>query len=111
MKLEPLGYIGKESVEAMQGGEAQVTGTICNPRHFRDDVPLYAIPDGYVVVPVGQVKDAERLDYLQHNARCDPKMDGNHIWWPTSLNQARRLTGSSLRTAIDKAMIAAKEQQ
>ena len=52
MKLEPLGYIGKESVAALQGGESQVTGTICNPRHFRDDVALYAIPEGHVVVPV-----------------------------------------------------------
>ena len=45
--------------------------------------------------------DAERLDYIQRNARCDPKMDGQHVWWPTTFNH--RLTGSTLRAAIDAA--------
>ena len=31
-------------------------------------------------------KDAERMDWIQDHARCDPKMDGNHVWWPTSFN-------------------------
>jgi hypothetical protein len=48
-------------------------------------------------------KDAERLDYLQNNARCDPKMDGNHVWWPTSFNQAQSLKGPTIREAIDAA--------
>jgi hypothetical protein len=48
-------------------------------------------------------KDAERLDYLQNNARCDPKMDGNHVWWPTSFNQAQSLKGPTIRAAIDAA--------
>ena len=48
-------------------------------------------------------KDAERLDYLQNNARCDPKMDGNHVWWPTSFNQAQSLKGPTIRSAIDAA--------
>jgi deoxyadenosine/deoxycytidine kinase len=48
-------------------------------------------------------KDAERLDYLQNNARCDPKMDGNHVWWPTSFNQAQSLKGPTIRAAIDSA--------
>jgi hypothetical protein len=48
-------------------------------------------------------KDAERLDYLQNNARCDPKMDGNHVWWPTSFNQAQGLKGPTIRAAIDAA--------
>ena len=47
-------------------------------------------------------KDAERLDYIAGNARCDPKMDGQHVWWPTSFNH--RLTGPTLRDAIDAAM-------
>lgn len=45
--------------------------------------------------------DAERLDYITSNARCDPKMDGQHVWWPTSFNH--RLTGPTLRDAIDAA--------
>lgn len=45
--------------------------------------------------------DAERLDYIAGNARCDPKMDGHHVWWPTSFQH--RLAGPNLRTAIDAA--------
>lgn len=50
------------------------------------------------------VRDAERLDYLQKNARCDPKMDGKHVWWPMTFNQAQKLKGATLREAIDTAM-------
>lgn len=50
-------------------------------------------------------KDAERLDYIQKNARNDPKMDGNHVWWPTTFNKA--LKGPTIRAAID---VAIKEQ-
>lgn len=49
-------------------------------------------------------KDAERLDYIQKNARSDPKMDGNHVWWPTTLNQAQNLKGPTIRAAIDATM-------
>jgi hypothetical protein len=45
--------------------------------------------------------DGERLDYIASNARCDPKMDGQHVWWPTSFNH--RLVGPNLRAAIDAA--------
>lgn len=47
-------------------------------------------------------RDAERLDFIEKNARCDPKMDGNHVWWPTSFNKALR--GHTLRAAIDAAL-------
>ena len=47
-------------------------------------------------------KDAERLDYIAGNARRDPKIDGQHVWWPTSFNH--RLAGPTLRDAIDAAM-------
>ena len=61
------------------------------------------MPDGWCLHCVGQLhKDAERLDYIAGNARCDPKMDGQHVWWPTSFNH--RLTGPTLRDAIDAAM-------
>lgn len=47
-------------------------------------------------------RDAERLDCIERNARCDPKMDGQHVWWPT--NFSHRLIGPTLRDAIDAAL-------
>lgn len=47
-------------------------------------------------------KDAERLDYLQAFARCDPKMDGEHVWW--SIHPRPTLRGNTLRAAIDAAI-------
>ena len=44
-------------------------------------------------------RDAERLDFIQSNCRCDPMMDGQHKWWPTNFNKC--LTGPSIREAID----------
>lgn len=46
--------------------------------------------------------DAARMDWIEKNARTDPKMDGNHVFWPTTLNKALR--GANLRAAIDDAM-------
>lgn len=46
-------------------------------------------------------RDRVRLDYIEEFARCDPKMDGQHVWWPTSFNH--RLIGPTLRAAIDAA--------
>lgn len=48
--------------------------------------------------------DAARLDFIAKNARCDPKMDGNHVWWPTTFNNS--LKGDTLRHAVDAAMAA-----
>lgn len=45
--------------------------------------------------------DAERLDHIEKHARCDPKMDGQHVWWPTNFKNALR--GPNLRAAIDHA--------
>jgi hypothetical protein len=47
-------------------------------------------------------KDTVRLDYIEKNCRCDPRMDGNNLFWPTTFNQA--LCGRTLRDAIDKKM-------
>jgi len=47
-------------------------------------------------------KDTERLDHIASNTRCDPKLDGQHVWWPTSFNA--RLIGPTLRDAIDAKM-------
>ena len=34
----------------------------------------------------GDAVDAQRLDFIEKSARCDPEMDGQHVWWPTSLS-------------------------
>lgn len=47
-------------------------------------------------------QDSIRLDWIQKSARCDPKMDGQHVWWPTTFNN--RLIGSTIRDAIDNDM-------
>lgn len=59
-----------------------------------------------ITLVVERARDADRLDYIASNARCDPKMDGQHVWWPTSFNH--RLTGPTLRDAIDAAMAASR---
>lgn len=46
--------------------------------------------------------DAARLDHIEKHARYDPKMDGNHAWWPTTFEHVLR--GPTLRAAIDAAM-------
>lgn len=46
--------------------------------------------------------DAARLDYIEKHARYDPKMDGQHAWWPTTFEHVLR--GPTLRAAIDAAM-------
>lgn len=46
--------------------------------------------------------DAARLDYIEKHARYDPKMDGNHAWWPTTFEHVLR--GPTLRAAIDNSM-------
>lgn len=51
---------------------------------------------------VSDAEDAARLDFIEKNARSEPKMDGQNVWWPTTFNQALR--GPTLREAIDAAM-------
>jgi len=46
--------------------------------------------------------DAARLDHIEKHARYDPKIDGNHAWWPTTFENVLR--GPTLRAAIDAAM-------
>ena len=57
----------------------------------------------------GDAVDAQRLDFIEKSARCDPKMDGQHVWWPTSFNTAQLLKGPTLREAIDNAIRARKD--
>ena len=42
--------------------------------------------------------DRERMDYVCSMTRCDPKMDGNHIYWGIG---GKPLKGGNLRSAID----------
>lgn len=50
--------------------------------------------------------DAELIDFLQSVARCDPKMDGNHVWWPLHWNTCQAIKGPTLREAIRAAIAA-----
>lgn len=54
-------------------------------------------------------RDAERLDFIERRARYDPKMDCQHVWWPTSFNHS--LKGPNLRAAIDAAMAQERQAQ
>lgn len=47
-------------------------------------------------------RDAARLDWIEKNARYDPKMNGQHVWWATTFRNA--IKGPTLREAIDAAM-------
>ena len=62
----------------------------------------WAVWQARAALSAGDAVDAQRLDFIEKSARCDPKMDGQHVWWPTSLNKA--LKGPTLRAAIDAAM-------
>ena len=53
-------------------------------------------------------EDAERLDWLQSMSRCDPKMDGQHMWWPLSWSLNHRCKGPAIRDAIDVARLSMK---
>ena len=54
-------------------------------------------------------EERERLDFIEEHCRCDPKMDGQHVWWPTSFNTAQLLKGPTLREAINNAIRARKD--
>lgn len=74
----------------------------CGDQFTADDPGMCGVCQRIKSADVEALKvDAERLDYIASNARCDPKMDGQHVWWPTSFNH--RLIGPNLRAAIDAA--------
>lgn len=51
---------------------------------------------------MGLVKMARRYLYVEKHARCDPKMDGNHVWLAINLRNVRGPTlGSGIDSAID----------
>ncbi len=57
-----------------------------------------------------QERDAARLDWLQSVARCDPKMDGQHVWWPLNWNTCQACKGPTIRAAIDAARSTGENQ-
>ncbi len=46
--------------------------------------------------------EKERMDYVCSVTRCDPKMDGNHVYFGIG---GRPLKGSTLRQAIDSELV------
>ncbi|HEX8894406.1 MAG TPA: hypothetical protein VF783_13840 [Terriglobales bacterium] len=50
-------------------------------------------------------KDADRYQFLKRQARCDPKMDGRHVWWNIPMRNPKggSLIGNTLDEAIDAA--------
>ena len=105
MKVEPVAYlvdVGNE-VQQLQHHFPGIT-----PR--KPHTPLYAIPPGYALVRVEQVKDAERLDFLDGNLKFSMGWQVNKA--PVgnvgvhSIIFAGRLP-VTIREAIDKAMLTA----
>ena len=97
MKLEPVGHINAEQLAALIAGNED-QATITSDWKLPSDTPLYAIPEGYVVVPVSLLKRANTAmmewaaKYGEHNPQ----------WLPPA-------RVSELSAEIE-AMIAAKEQ-
>lgn len=68
-----------------------------------------ALPKFTALIEKAMAEERERLDFIEEHCRCDPKMDGQHVWWPTSFNTAQLLKGPTLREAIDNAIRARKD--
>ena len=54
------------------------------------------------------ITDTELIEWLQSVARCDPKMDGQHVWWPLHWNINQTIRGPTLREALINAYNADK---
>lgn len=52
MKLEPVAWIDPDSLQALQKNGSMTTYVQGKKHNMYFPTPLYAIPDGYVVVPV-----------------------------------------------------------
>ena len=121
MKLEPVGYYNPDTMDEAAAGK-RGGGVILWARQSEDNdrVPAYTIPEGYVVVPVEQAKNAERYAWLRdksfgqyaHPIVIEQRPEG---FVPRYLGP---LFGDILDSYVDiaidqtanKAMIAAKEQ-
>ena len=59
MKLEPVAWMTHESnMRLTDGGNCKGAVPVHQQRSHASSIPLYAIPEGYVVVPVEDVEDA-----------------------------------------------------
>ena len=122
MKLEPVAWMTHESsMRLKDGGNCKGAVPVHQQRSHASSIPLYAIPDGYVVVPVEQAKNAERYAWLRdksfgqyaHPIVIEQRPEG---FVPRYLGP---LFGDILDSYVDiaidqtanKAMIAAKEYE
>ena len=83
-------------------GEREAFEEWAKDNAIRTDLGAWEAWQARAALSAGDAVDAQRLDFIEKSARCDPKMDGQHVWWPTSLNKA--IKGPTLRAAIDAAM-------
>ena len=60
-----------------------------------------SIQEAWVERARRDARDAERYRWLEKNAKCDPKMGGNHHWWAINL---RGVFGPTLGIGIDAAI-------
>jgi len=94
MKLEPVGHINAEQLAALIAGNED-QATITSDWKLPSDTPLYAIPKGYVVVPVEPTEDM--------------LVSGQEAWVICKTNRSA-VEDCEHSAAVWKAMIAAKEQ-
>ena len=95
MKVEPVAYTHESYLHP-----ATLHFEAMKKPHPSFPVPLYAIPTGYALVPVEQVKDAERYRYLRDNVKADVKLYGNYGEWDEYSHEA-------LDEKIDEAILTA----
>ena len=110
MKVEPVAWLHREGENTMSAITRARQDQWIIDEHWADATPLYTIPPGYALVRVEQVKDAERLDFLDGNLKFSMGWQVNKA--PVgnvgvhSIIFAGRLP-VTIREAIDKAMLTA----
>ena len=99
MKLEPVAWMTHESsMRLKDGGNCKGAVPVHQQQSHASSIPLYAIPEGYVVVPVSLLKrvNAAMMEWAAKYGEHNPQ------WLPPA-------RVSELSAEIE-AMIAAKEQ-
>lgn len=96
----------KERSNLVSNGEVWVEAVVArNYQEINDAALIVAVVNALpgLLDEVERLRaDAARLDHIEKHARYDPKIDGNHAWWPTTFENVLR--GPTLRAAIDAAM-------
>ena len=96
MKLEPVAWMTHESsMRLKDGGNCKGAVPVHQQRSHASSIPLYAIPKGYVVVPVEPTEDM--------------LVSGQEAWVICKTNRSA-VEDCEHSAAVWKAMIAAKEQ-